>query len=63
MSDQKLSSNSPILNSLKDVNRTKENGKFYYTYGKFLSLEEAIKIQKDLEGRGIKNTIIQKSFK
>ena len=63
VSDQKLSSNSPILNSLKDVNRTKENGKFYYTYGKFLSLEEAIKIQKDLEGRGIKNTIIQKSFK
>mgnify|MGYP006955205209 FL=1 len=47
VSDQKLSSNSPILNSLKDVNRTKENGKFYYTYGKFLSLEEEIKIQKD----------------
>lgn len=63
VSDQKLSSNSPILNSLKEVNRKKENGKFYYTYGKFLSLEEAIKIQKDLESRGIKNTIIQKSFK
>jgi N-acetylmuramoyl-L-alanine amidase len=63
VSDQKLSSNSPILNTLKDVNRTKENGKFYYTYGKFLSLEEAIKIQKYLEGRGVKNTIIQKSFK
>lgn len=63
VSDQKLSSNSYILNSLKDVNRVKENGKFYYTYGKFLSLEEAIKIQKDLEGRGVKNTIIQKSFK
>ena len=63
VSDQKLSSNSYILNTLKDVSRVKENGKFYYTYGKFLSLEEAIKIQKDLEGRGVKNTIIQKSFK
>lgn len=63
VSDQKLSSNSYILNTLKDVNRVKENGKFYYTYGKFLSLEEAVKIQKDLEGRGVKNTVIQKSFK
>ena len=63
VSDQKLSSNSYILNTLNDVSRVKENGKFYYTYGKFLSLEEAIKIQKDLEGRGVKNTIIQKSFK
>jgi N-acetylmuramoyl-L-alanine amidase len=63
VSDQKLSSNSPIFNTLKDLNRTKENGKFYYTYGKFLSLEEAIKMQKHLEGRGVKNTIIQKSFK
>lgn len=63
VSDQKLSSNSYILNTLKNVNRVKENGKFYYTYGKFLSLEEAVKIQKDLESRGIKNTVIQKSFK
>lgn len=63
VSDQKLSSNSPIFNTLKDVNRTKENGRFYYTYGKFLSLEEAIKMQKDLENRGVKNTIIQKIFK
>lgn len=63
VSEQKLSSNSYVLNTLKDVNRVKENGKFYYTYGKFLSLEEAVKIQKDLEGRGVKNTVIQKSFK
>ncbi|KIA89848.1 cell wall hydrolase [Kaistella jeonii] len=63
VTDQKLSSNSYILNSLKDVNRDKENSKFYYTYGKFTSLEEAIKTQKDLEGKGVKNTVVQKVFK
>lgn len=60
VSDQKLSSNSFMLNSLKDVDRTKEKGKFYYTYGKFASLEEAVKMQKDLDDKGIKNTTIQK---
>lgn len=63
VTDQKLSSNSYVLNSLKDVNRDKENGKFYYTYGKFSSLEEAIKTQKDLEEKGVKNTVVQKVFK
>lgn len=63
VSDQKLSSNSYILNTLKDVNRTKENGKFYYTYGKFSSLEEAVKIQKELDEKGVKNAVIQKVFK
>ena len=63
VTDQKLSANSYILNSLKEVNRDKENGKFYYTYGKFASLEEAIKTQKDLEGKGVKNTVVQKVFK
>ena len=37
VSDQKLSANSFMLNSLKDVIRVKEKGKFYYTYGKFSS--------------------------
>ena len=60
VSDQKLSSNSFMLNALKDVNRMKEKGKFYYTYGKFSSLEEAIKMQKQLDEKGIKNTTIQK---
>lgn len=60
VSDQKLSANSYMLNTLKDVIRTKEKGKFYYTYGKFSSLEEAVKIQKDLDEKGIKNTVIQK---
>ena len=30
------------------------------TYGKFSSLEEAVKMQKELEDKGIKNTTIQK---
>lgn len=60
VTDQKLSANSFMLNSLKDVNRNKDKGKFFYTYGKFASLEEAVKVQKDLEDKGIKNTTIQK---
>ena len=63
VSEQKLSANSYILNSLKDVVRTKENRKYYYTYGKFSSLEEAVKVQKALEDKGIKNTVIQKNLK
>ena len=47
VSDQKLSSNSYILNTLKDVSRTKEKGKFIYNYGRFSSLEEAVKMQKE----------------
>nr|WP_228414616.1 N-acetylmuramoyl-L-alanine amidase [Chryseobacterium sp. SNU WT5] len=61
VSDQKLSSNSYILNSLKEVNRIKEKGRFYYTYGKFATLEEAVKVQKELDDKGIKNTVIQKN--
>ena len=60
VTDQKLSSNSFVLNALKDVVREKERGKFYYTYGKFSSLEEAVKVQKTLDDKGIKNTTIQK---
>ncbi len=63
VSPQKLSSNSYLLNTLKEVERTKENGVFYYTYGKFSSLEDAIKAQKDLDAKGIKNTVIQKVAK
>lgn len=63
VTDQKLSSNSPILNTLKDVERDKVNGKFYYTYGKFSSLEEAVAAQKELEEKGVKNTVIQKVTK
>lgn len=59
----KLNGNSFILQTLKDVERNKESGVFYYTYGKVFTLEEAVKLQKDLEAKGIKNTVIQKVSK
>lgn len=59
----KLNGNSFILQTLKDVERNKENGVFYYTFGKVFTLEDAVKLQKDLEAKGIKNTVIQKVFK
>ncbi|WP_332025415.1 N-acetylmuramoyl-L-alanine amidase family protein [Kaistella sp.] len=63
VTSQKLSSNSKVLNTLKDVNRVKQNGKFYYTYGKFSSLEEAVKAQKAIELKGINDSVIQKVSK
>jgi len=60
---EKLSANSYILQTLKDVDRNKSNGMFYYTYGKVYTLEDAVKLQKELESKGIKNTVIQKNFK
>lgn len=59
----KLSSNNPILLNLKDVDRNKENGIFYYTYGRVATLEDAVKIVKELEAKGIKNTVIEKKYK
>ena len=63
VTSQKLSSNSKVLNTLKDVNRVKENSKFYYTYGKFSSLEDAVKAQKAIELKGIDDSVIQKISK
>lgn len=63
VTDEKLSSNNTILQALKNVDRNKEDGKFFYTYGKVYTLEDAIKLQKEVESKGIKNTIIQKIFK
>lgn len=60
---EKLSSNSYLLQTLKNVERNKENGVFYYTYGNVASLEEAVKLQNELEAKGIKNTVIQKVLK
>ncbi|MDR6159047.1 MULTISPECIES: N-acetylmuramoyl-L-alanine amidase family protein [Chryseobacterium] len=60
---EKLNGNSFILQTLKDVERNKENGVFYYTFGKVQTLEDAVKLQKDLEAKGIKNTVIQKVAK
>ena len=62
-SDKKLGANSYILKTLKDVNRVKQNNMFYYTYGRFSSLEDAVKVQRQLEDKGVKNTVIQKMFK
>lgn len=59
----KLSSNSPILLTLKNAERNKENGVFYYTYGKYYTLEDAVKAQKELDAKGIKNSVIQKNYK
>lgn len=59
----KLSANSPLLTTLKDVEREKTSGVFYYTYGKLSSLEDAIKLQKELESKGIKNTVIQRVYR
>ncbi len=63
VSKNKLDNNSPIIKTLKEVERNKIDGNFYYTYGKYNSLEEAVKGQKSLEEKGIKNTIIQNNFK
>ncbi|WP_326981957.1 N-acetylmuramoyl-L-alanine amidase [Chryseobacterium sp. MYb264] len=60
---EKLNGNSFIIQTLKDVDRNKESGVFYYTYGKMYTLEDAVKTQKDLEAKGIKNTVIQKVYK
>jgi N-acetylmuramoyl-L-alanine amidase len=62
-SGDKLNGNSFILQTLKDVERNKESGVFYYTYGKAYTLEDAVKLQKDIDAKGIKNTVIQKVFK
>lgn len=60
----KLSSNSYAVQTLRDkLIRDKVNGVFYYTYGNVKSLEEAIDLQKDLDKKGIKNTVIQKVVK
>lgn len=59
----KLSANSPVLLKLKNAERVKENGMFYYTYGNVKTLEEAIELQKTVEAMGIRNTVIQKVSK
>lgn len=63
VTSERLSSQSYLLQTLKDVERTKENGVFYYTYGNFETLEQALKVQKEIEKRGILNSVIQKKYK
>src|SRR6218665_2033260 len=59
----KLDSKSVIMKSLPDISRNKENGIFYYTNGKNKTLEDAVKAQKELEDKGITNTVIEKKVK
>lgn len=60
---EKLPKSSPILKTLENVEREKADGIFYYTYGNVNSLEAAIKLQKELDDKGINNTIIEKVYK
>ena len=60
VSDNRLPKESPVLTKLKDVEREKTGGVHYYTYGNVKTLEEAIKLKKEVEDKGIKNVVIQK---
>lgn len=62
-SENRLPKESPILTKLKDVEREKTGGVHYYTYGNVKTLEEAIKLKKEVEDKGIKNVVIQKKQK
>ena len=59
----KLDSKSLTMKTIPDMERNKENGIFYYTYGKYKTLEDAIKAQKEFENKGITNTVIEKRIK
>lgn len=59
----KLESKSPVMKMLPDMERAKENGVFYYTHGKYRTLEDAVKAQKELENKGVTNTVIEKRSK
>ena len=60
---EKLPKSSPILKTLENLEKEKADGIFYYYYGNLNSLEAAIKLQKDLEEKGITNTTIEKVYK
>ena len=60
---EKLPKTSIIMKTLPNAERTKADGVFYYTYGEVKSLEAAIKLQKELEEKGINNTFIEKVYK
>ena len=60
---EKLPKSSPILKTLENIEKEKADGIFYYYYGNLNSLEAAIKLQNDLEEKGITNTTIEKVYK
>lgn len=57
---EKLNNNSYLLSVLKNVERRKEDGVFYYTYGSFKTLEDAVKSAEELRQKGIKNIAVKK---
>ncbi len=59
----KLDSKSAVMKMLPDMERTKENGIFYYTHGRYRTLEDAVKAQKELSDKGVTNTVIEKRTK
>ncbi|QCX52942.1 N-acetylmuramoyl-L-alanine amidase [Elizabethkingia sp. JS20170427COW] len=60
VSDSRLRNNDKIFQVLGDVNREKIKGVFHYTYGNVNTLESAVKLQKQIEDKGINNTVIEK---
>ncbi len=60
---EKLPKSSPILKTLENIEKEKADGIFYYYYGNLNSLEAVIKLQNDLEEKGITNTTIEKIYK
>ncbi|WP_124639633.1 MULTISPECIES: N-acetylmuramoyl-L-alanine amidase [Amniculibacterium] len=63
VSKEKLNSKSYVQQTLSPLERNKKDGIFYYTYGKVNNLEDAIKLQKEIEAKGIKNSVIEKKIK
>lgn len=61
VSKEKLNSKSYVQQTLSPLERNKKDGIFYYTYGKVNNLEDAIKLQKEIEAKGIKNSVIEKN--
>lgn len=60
VSDRRLSDDSPVMQALgKDaLRREKEDGLYYYFYGKFKSFEDVANAQREMERKGIKSGVI-----
>ncbi len=61
-SPSRLPKDSPV-NKISDVKREKIGDIHYYTAGNVKTLEEAVKLRKQMEEKGIKNPVIQKNNK
>ena len=61
-SPSKLPKDSPV-NKIPDVKREKVGDMHCYTVGNVKTLEEAVKLRKQMEEQGIKNPVIQKKNK